>query len=520
MLVSCKKDINLSVDENSLSFSVDTLLFDTVFTNVGSATRYLKIYNNSTADLNLNNVRLGKGAGSSFRINVDGVPGYNIEETLIRGGDSLYIFADVTIDPNDAQSAFIETDSILFQYENYTQHVKLRAWGRNAYYYSSIPDHQQYTPNSENLQLMEWDDFFDPTLDPNNENIGTSFYYYSINTPTQWTDEKPHVIYGNLIVENNQTLNITAGAEIYLHTNSSISITEGSSIHAKGDLDNEITFQSDRSDNHSLTDYAHTPGQWGGIWIRSGSFDNIFDYVKMKNGQVGIRVDGIGDPSVLSALSPESLTITNSIIYNMSGVGIWALSSKVVGSNLLIANCGSHLLSLVRGGYYDFKQCTFVNAYPFERSTSSIAITNYFPDTPTDPDHYGSLQKGYFGNCIIDGNLETEIILGKDEEKANFNYTLDHCIVKANSTDLTAMDNNWSDNFIHPRILSNQENCGISNFEQNDLTMSKYDFYLTNNSPARNAGSISIVEQNEDIWEDMDQNDRTKNPDIGCFEKQ
>ena len=41
-----------------MSFSVDTLLFDTVFTTVGSATRYLKVYNNSNSDINLENVYL------------------------------------------------------------------------------------------------------------------------------------------------------------------------------------------------------------------------------------------------------------------------------------------------------------------------------------------------------------------------------------------------------------------------------------------------------------------------------
>ena len=114
VLFSCKKDTNLSIVENSLSFSVDTLLFDTVFTNVGSATRYLKVYNNSDVDLNLNSVRLGKGTTSSFRVNIDGEPHHNIQNTLIRSGDSLYIFADVTIDPNSINNPFVETDSILF----------------------------------------------------------------------------------------------------------------------------------------------------------------------------------------------------------------------------------------------------------------------------------------------------------------------------------------------------------------------------------------------------------------------
>ena len=48
IIFSCSKDDDLmgAGDTGSLSFSVDTLLFDTVFTTVGSATRYLKVYNN------------------------------------------------------------------------------------------------------------------------------------------------------------------------------------------------------------------------------------------------------------------------------------------------------------------------------------------------------------------------------------------------------------------------------------------------------------------------------------------
>ena len=111
ILFSCKKEIDFSAGEGALSFSVDTLLFDTVFTNVGSTTRYLKVYNNSNVDINLNAVRIGKGSNSKFRLNVDGEPDYNVQNILIRGNDSLYIFSDVTIDPteNNKWNAFIDT---------------------------------------------------------------------------------------------------------------------------------------------------------------------------------------------------------------------------------------------------------------------------------------------------------------------------------------------------------------------------------------------------------------------------
>ena len=46
IIASCKKEIGFITDKNSkLNFSEDTVLFDTVFTQVGSSTKQLKIYN-------------------------------------------------------------------------------------------------------------------------------------------------------------------------------------------------------------------------------------------------------------------------------------------------------------------------------------------------------------------------------------------------------------------------------------------------------------------------------------------
>lgn len=515
VLFSCKKDTNRSIVENSLSFSVDTLLFDTVFTNVGSATRYLKVYNNSDVDLNLNSVRLGKGTTSSFRVNIDGEPHHNIQNTLIRSGDSLYIFADVTIDPNSINNPFVETDSILFQYDNYSQHVKLRAWGRNAHYYSAFPDYQQYEPYESNQDIISICEFFN-CYDPNfpAENINDSLYCYSVDQNTTWDNDKPHVIYGSLIVRDQAQLNINEGAEVYLHNNSSIIILNGN-INAEGSLGNEITFQSDRSDSHSITNYDQTPGQWGGIWILPGNTGNKMDYVKMKNGQIGIEVTGLPELEP----SATSLTITNSIIYNMSNIGMWATNSQVYGANLLMVNCGQYLLTLYQGGDYDFKHCTFVNPYPaFGRQNPSIYITNYHENE--NQTHYSTdLKKASFGNCIIDGHLENEILLAKQND-AEFEYFFDHCVVKVSEDFLNEMEVNfeidWDNNTNSIIRLNNNENCGISNFNQNDLTMSKLDFYLANQSVAIGSGSVDIASQ-EPI--DMDGINRVFSPDIGCFEK-
>ena len=50
-LTSCKKPLSFS--NGNLSFSADTLVFDTVFTTIGSVTKRLKIYNNSNKTLKI-----------------------------------------------------------------------------------------------------------------------------------------------------------------------------------------------------------------------------------------------------------------------------------------------------------------------------------------------------------------------------------------------------------------------------------------------------------------------------------
>ncbi len=305
LFFSCKKETNMDLEGNFLSFSTDTLLFDTVFTTVGSATRYLKIYNNYNNDIVLNSIALGQKSNSSFRLNIDGEANHTVENTLLRANDSLYIFAEVTIDPNNLNHPIIETDSIIFTYENQVQHVALTAWGRDAYFYSGIADEQQYLPQSNNLDSMLLCDLLTlAELECPEEDIGEMIDYYSINQSTIWQNDKPHVIYGDLIIENQTELTIQAGTEIYLHNDSWIIVSSGSSLQLNGTLSEPIWIQSDRTDSHSLTDYANTPGQWGRILIAPGSINNKIEHAIIKNGKIGVEIIGLNH-------KPSTLTIKN-----------------------------------------------------------------------------------------------------------------------------------------------------------------------------------------------------------------
>ena len=61
-IVACADDDNFTTNHQALlSFEKDTLQMDTVFSNVGSSTYTLWVYNRTDNDLRLNSVRLRNG---------------------------------------------------------------------------------------------------------------------------------------------------------------------------------------------------------------------------------------------------------------------------------------------------------------------------------------------------------------------------------------------------------------------------------------------------------------------------
>ena len=91
---SCRNDFEFSPSTGNLEFSRDTIYLDTVFTNIGSSTYNLKVYNRSNTDVLIPTIRLGQGQSSNYRLNVDGIPGKEFENIELLAKDSMYIFVE------------------------------------------------------------------------------------------------------------------------------------------------------------------------------------------------------------------------------------------------------------------------------------------------------------------------------------------------------------------------------------------------------------------------------------------
>ncbi|MBK8368527.1 MAG: hypothetical protein IPL10_14250 [Bacteroidetes bacterium] len=326
--ISCKKDKFLTDPSATVSFSQDSILFDTVFTTIGSTTRNIRVRNKNKQKINISSIRLEKGQSSNFFLNVDGTPGKSVEDVEILAHDSIYIFVQVNVNPTSALSPLIIQDKILFDINGNEQSVKLEAWGQDAHYHfptTAIQYKDGYLPYST-------------------VSAGT-------NTTVIWgggtgaSDNKPHVVYGWLVVDSTQKLVINPGVKVYFHQNAGLWVYRYGTLQVNGVKGNEVVFQGDRRE----ADYADMPGQWDRIWINEGHTDNYINYAIIKNNFIGIQA------SILSsATQPNKLKITNTIIKNCSKWGLYTQFFDVWAANNVIANCKEYCTALTWGGNYTF----------------------------------------------------------------------------------------------------------------------------------------------------------------------
>lgn len=375
----CRKDEFNTDPGFRLGFSCDTIMFDTVFTTIGSVTRQLVIRNSGNHKLNISKITLARGSASPFRLNIDGRATELYRDLEIGPKDSAYVFVKVTIDPNNENSPLIESDSIIFETNGNIQDVKLVAWGQDAYFH-------------QNVVLTG-----DVTL----------------------PDDKPHVVFGTLTADKNCNLTILPGTKIYFHNGGSFEIRSGASLNVTGTLELPVIFTSDRLDD----DYLDIPGLWDGIWLESGSKDISFTYAEITNSIVGIQADSCGIDDGIP------LRLHNCLINNIKNYGIRATKADIVGTNCQITNCGGNVVSIEQGGNYDFRNCTLAN-YFGGKGYAALSISNYSLDS-TFKQIPGELTKAYFGNCIVTGSLQNEIDFYELAGTA-FNFQFDQCLVSWN----------------------------------------------------------------------------------------
>jgi hypothetical protein len=494
---SCRKDFDFSPSSGNLGFSKDTVYLDTVFTNIGSSTYNLKVYNRSDDDINIPTVRLALGEDSEYRLNVDGIAGKSFENVEILAKDSMYIFIETTIDIDnlpDLNNEFLYTDKIEFDSGSNMQDVDLVTLVKDAYFI--YPDRDNTTGIIETL-----------TLDVGGEIIETEIQgRYLLPEELTFTNERPYVIYGYAAVPNNETLIINAGARVHFHANSGLLVTEGATLEVNGELstdqellENEVIFEGDRLEPA----FANVPGQWGTIWLFTGSINNTINYATIKNAAVGLLSEG--NPDEVS----DKLTITNSQVYNSSNFGILGRNTSITGENLIINNSGQSSFAGTLGGKYNLTHCTIANYWNNSFRQFPALLINNFQET-SDALLLADLDQANFKNCIIFGNDNPEFLIDEIEDASVvFNFKFTNCLVRFDDP---------TNNFTGPNYdfndVSKYEN-NIFNGNPNFRNASENDFIIGEESSGNNQGNGTFALQ---VPLDILGINRTTSPDLGAYQ--
>ncbi|MBK8483783.1 MAG: right-handed parallel beta-helix repeat-containing protein [Saprospiraceae bacterium] len=382
-----------------LRFENDTVSFDTVFSTIGSATRFIKIYNPHKQSIRIDRVYIKNGNQSDFKMNLDGISGNTIENIEIRAEDSIYMFFEVTVNPNDPVefSPFIKTDSVFLEYNSNQQKILLLAYGQNA----------NYIPSKSNKGGVELID---------------------LKGSTQiWDDPRPYIVYGIIYIDNGNLI-IPAGTKVYLwggltkaidgngnsffYNDGRIIIGPNASIKVEGTKEKPVVFQGVRLEPF----YQNIPGQWSGIFLDKMSRGNEFNYTEIKNNLIGIIADSLSE-----------CKIQNTIIYNNSLYGVYASSADLFMSNCLIYNQGSSSLYFTTGGNYEVNYCTVVN---FGNTDPSVYLSNArCIDVPFCSEIYEYPLKSTFVNSVITGSDEDELWM-MEKSTSNFEPKFQNCLFR------------------------------------------------------------------------------------------
>lgn len=452
LFFSCKKESFITSADAEIYISADTLKYDTVFTTTGSVSQSFIILNKNDQKLLLSSVRLMGGSNSSFNINVDGFTGPAVNNIEIEANDSVYVFVSVTINPNADNLPFVIRDSIQVSFNGNNKMIQLEAWGQNA----------QFFRNKR------------------------------ITADETWNNALPYVILGSLIIDPDKTLTINKGCRIFVHADAPVIVDGTLLVNGLKDSADRVYFRGDRLDEP----YKDFPAGWPGIFFRSSSKDNVFNYAVINNAY---QACALVEPSLNA--NPK-LILNECIIDNAFDAGIIAINSSVRARNCLISNCGKNVV-LAKGGDYAFTHCTVVsisNSYIFHRDPV-LFVSNFI--TVNNAPVVSNL-KAVFRNCIFwgeNGTTENEVVVTKSGSGI-FNVNFENNLWKVQTVPL---------NIISSQIINNLNPV----FDSIHVSKRFFNFRLKENSPARN------VATNLGVALDLDGKPRPVGiPDLGCYERQ
>ncbi len=474
-VIACDEDESFTSDINSvLTFSRDTVAFDTVFVGVGTPTQRFKVFNENGKGLRIPHIRLASGGESGFRVNVNGESGTVFSDVEIYHEDSIYVFVELTAKPQDTDEPTEVKDSLLFMLESgKEQKVLLTAYGQNA----------------------------------------TTLRAVTVEEDMTLSNVRPYLVYDSLVVAEDATLTLPAGVRLFFNNN--VEMVVRGRLVCQGTYESPVMMRGMRTDwMFSYLPYDRLDALWGGVRIAHESQGNVLECVDIHGGNFGVYCERELEKSVFSGnqiepldLSDSKIVMRNSSVHNVAAdalfMGYW--SGEFL--NCEFSNAKGNCVTLL-GGNSEFVHCTLAQFYPWDASRGSAL---YFCNVANDT--IFPLTKADFKNCFITGRAKDEVFGSRLENSdAAFNCRFMNCAV---NTEITGEENEqYFINCVaeHPDSTIYQ----AKNFKAVDNDIYYYDFRLDSLSIARGVGDAqySVV-----VPQDKDGKDRRmEGPDAGCYQ--
>lgn len=460
LISACAEDDSFTTSPSkTLTFSTDSIDFDTLFSRVPSSTRTFWIYNNSGKNIRCSNIRLENGNQTGFRVNVNGIylgkeQGFQMYNEEIRNKDSIRVFVEITPPDNGMSEPQHIKDHLVFMLESgVRQEVRLEAYAWDAEIISRL----------------------------------------TISSDTVLSSHKPLVIRNSIDIEEGATLTLAPGKTLYMHNEAMINVH--GRLVCEGAPGNEVVLRGDRLDNmFDYLPYDGVSGQWGGIRIYGESYGNIIRHTDIHGANTAICCDS-------AETVKEKIRIENSTIHNNKGYGIYAEHCKISINNTQVSNSLNDCIAIV-GGAANINHCTIAQFYPFDGNRgAAFSFANNKNGTAYP------LEACTVRNSIITGYAE-DVVMAYLDDTAESNFLFDHCILRTPEIDDTTKCANI--------IWENAEDTvttGSKNFILVDTELLQYDFHLSDISKA-----INSADKSTSLPADRNATKRDDEPDMGCYE--
>jgi hypothetical protein len=391
-VISCDDDEHFNTDPNfRLTFSTDTIAFDTLFTGFGSTTKQLKVKNTSDDAINISHLYL-QNSESPYRLNVNGIQSIDLMDVVLDAKDSLFIFIEVSLVPRDEDAPRLLKDQLRFELNGRVQEVILETFSQDVY-------------------VVDAD----------------------VSENTIWTGGRPYLLTKPVWLTEGVDLLLNEGTKVYFKKNTALNIK--GNLEVRGSFQRPVYFGSSRLEEL----YGDVPGQWDGIYFYNESTTRFLSHFTLENGVNGLNFSK-------TILNNNPITIEYGIIRNFTKKGLFVSNSTVVAHDLLINNCGEECVRIEEGSCA-ISHSTFYNSWFFSpRSSSVISYQGVGENTfkISNSIVYGTRKDELELESLANVSVDNSLLKIGSSAQSNYSSVFTNCIFNEDPDFLNSEELNFS----------------------------------------------------------------------------